>query len=268
MRRAFGRHIRNFVPGDSDVAWCPVDAQEEIGVSPLCARQSSMEDIPNVVSDSWFYAPRRFDSGPPTFRRPTPNLVAAPNRTPFTRFTTPSTHNTPDAPTFPSMSEPSENSVTLADSPSAFSLASSLEKVTRTSTGPTHSASLLAEPTILDAGCGSADWFVSFRIPSPTEGAIEMAVIHAEAHVVGVDLSHSFYERAPANFQFVQMDVTEGLPPCRDAGGYDVIHARSLTRHLKNPADFLQMAYSALKPATLDFPLTFILIISRTQATR
>ncbi|KAJ7137914.1 S-adenosyl-L-methionine-dependent methyltransferase [Mycena epipterygia] len=95
------------------------------------------------------------------------------------------------------------------------------------------------QPTILDAGCGSADW------------AIEMAETYPDAHVVGVDLSRSFYQRPPANFEFVQMDITEGLPPCRDPDGYAIIHARSLTGHLKDPAAFMRTVYTALKPGGL-----------------
>ncbi|KAJ7436213.1 S-adenosyl-L-methionine-dependent methyltransferase [Mycena latifolia] len=95
------------------------------------------------------------------------------------------------------------------------------------------------QPTILDAGCGSADW------------AIQMAALYPEVHVIGVDLSRSFHERPPANFQFVQMDITENLPPCRSPDGYAVIHARSVTGHLKNPGAFIAAAYAALRPGGL-----------------
>ncbi|KAJ7706899.1 S-adenosyl-L-methionine-dependent methyltransferase [Mycena rosella] len=97
----------------------------------------------------------------------------------------------------------------------------------------------LPDSTIIDAGCGSADW------------AIEMAEMYPAAHVVGIDLSHNFYEQSPANFQFIKMDITKGLPPCRSADGYAIIHARSFTGHLRDPAAFMQTAYAALRPGGL-----------------
>ncbi|KAF8205519.1 hypothetical protein K438DRAFT_1817976, partial [Mycena galopus ATCC 62051] len=70
------------------------------------------------------------------------------------------------------------------------------------------------QPTILDAGC-------------PRDGGP-----FPNAHVVGVDLSRNFQERTSTNFEFIQMDLTKGLPVCtRQPAGYDLIHARSLHSH-------------------------------------
>ncbi|KAJ7286477.1 hypothetical protein C8J57DRAFT_1287754 [Mycena rebaudengoi] len=74
--------------------------------------------------------------------------------------------------------------------------------------------------------------------------AIEMAELYPNAHVVGVDLAR--------NFQlFIQMDITKGLPPCRNPAGYDIIHARCLTAH--TPQALLRLIYDALRPGGLLF---------------
>ncbi|KAJ7137888.1 S-adenosyl-L-methionine-dependent methyltransferase [Mycena epipterygia] len=114
------------------------------------------------------------------------------------------------------------------------------------------------QPTILDAGCGSGDW------------AFEMAEKYPGAHVVGVDLSCSFHQRPPANFEFVQMDITEGLPPCRDPDGYAIIHARSFTGHLRDPAAFIKRVYIALKHGSFEFfhPTSGLLILGDGVARR
>ncbi|KAJ7633072.1 S-adenosyl-L-methionine-dependent methyltransferase [Roridomyces roridus] len=76
---------------------------------------------------------------------------------------------------------------------------------------------------ILDAGCGSAIW---------------------AAHVVGVDLARNFQQDPPVNYEFIQMDMSNGLP----LGGYDLIHARLLLHQIKDPRAFLRHAHAALKP--------------------
>ncbi|KAJ6622897.1 S-adenosyl-L-methionine-dependent methyltransferase [Mycena sp. CBHHK59/15] len=92
---------------------------------------------------------------------------------------------------------------------------------------------------VLDVGCGSARW------------AIDMAEMYPHAQVIGVDLARNFQRFPPSNFEFIQMDITQGLPACPVPGGYDLIHARSLTGHLKDPAAFLRVVYNALKPGGL-----------------
>ncbi|KAJ7772947.1 S-adenosyl-L-methionine-dependent methyltransferase [Mycena maculata] len=91
------------------------------------------------------------------------------------------------------------------------------------------------QSTILDAGCGPAIW------------SIEMAQMYPGVHVVGVDLARNFHERPPSNFEFIQMDLSPGLPPCRNTRGYDLIHARSLVGHLKDPKAFIRQAHGALR---------------------
>ncbi|KAJ7792452.1 hypothetical protein B0H14DRAFT_2931033 [Mycena olivaceomarginata] len=82
-------------------------------------------------------------------------------------------------------------------------------------------------PIILDAGCGSA----------------------ACAHVVGVDLACVsllvvlWLLYAP--FRFIQTDLSEGLPACRDPAGYDLIPC---PLPLKDPAAFMRHVENALKP--------------------
>ncbi|KAJ6622905.1 S-adenosyl-L-methionine-dependent methyltransferase [Mycena sp. CBHHK59/15] len=92
---------------------------------------------------------------------------------------------------------------------------------------------------ILDVGCGSGIW------------AIEMAEAFPHAQVIGVDLASDVKLPAPPNFRFVQMDITLDLPPSLNEVGYDIIHARCVTGHLKDPATFVQMAHKALKPGGL-----------------
>ncbi|KAJ7137906.1 S-adenosyl-L-methionine-dependent methyltransferase [Mycena epipterygia] len=92
-------------------------------------------------------------------------------------------------------------------------------------------------PSIMDVGCGSGIW------------AIEMAEKYPNARVVGVDLAANVNLAHPKNFEFVRMDLTVGLPPVD--GGYDIIHARCLTGHLKDPAAFVRSAYEFLKPGGL-----------------
>ncbi|KAJ7850420.1 hypothetical protein B0H14DRAFT_3866608 [Mycena olivaceomarginata] len=53
-----------------------------------------------------------------------------------------------------------------------------------------------SEPTILDAGCGSAIW------------PVEMAKLYPNAHVVGADLSRNFQENPPWNFECVSSLVS------------------------------------------------------------
>jgi len=96
-----------------------------------------------------------------------------------------------------------------------------------------------SEPTILDAGCGSASW------------PIEMAKLYPNAHVVGADLARNFQEDPLSNFEFIQMDLSGGLPASRDPAGYDLIHARSFHSHLKDPAAFIRHVDAALKPGGL-----------------
>ncbi|KAJ7137901.1 S-adenosyl-L-methionine-dependent methyltransferase [Mycena epipterygia] len=92
-------------------------------------------------------------------------------------------------------------------------------------------------PTIMDVGCGTGIW------------AIEMAEKYPNARVVGVDIAANVSLAHPKNFEFVRMDLTVGLPPVD--GGYDIIHARCLTGHLKDPAAFVRSAYEFLKPGGL-----------------
>ncbi|KAJ7137904.1 S-adenosyl-L-methionine-dependent methyltransferase [Mycena epipterygia] len=92
-------------------------------------------------------------------------------------------------------------------------------------------------PAIMDVGCGSGIW------------AIEMAEKYPNARVVGVDNAANVNLARPKNFEFVRMDLTVGLPPVD--GGYDIIHARCLTGHLKDPAAFVRSVYEFLKPGGL-----------------
>ncbi|KAJ7137905.1 S-adenosyl-L-methionine-dependent methyltransferase [Mycena epipterygia] len=92
-------------------------------------------------------------------------------------------------------------------------------------------------PVIMDAGCGSGIW------------AIEMAEKYPNARVVGVDNTANVNLACPKNFEFVRMDLNVGLPPVD--GGYDIIHARCLTGHLKDPAAFVCSVYEFLKPSGL-----------------
>ncbi|KAJ6526269.1 S-adenosyl-L-methionine-dependent methyltransferase [Mycena vulgaris] len=94
-----------------------------------------------------------------------------------------------------------------------------------------------SSPAIMDVGCGSGIW------------AIEMAEKYPNARVVGVDIASKVTLPSPENFHFVQMDLTVDLPPVE--GGYDIIHARCVTGHLKNAAAFVRSAYELLKPGGL-----------------
>ncbi|KAF7363997.1 S-adenosyl-L-methionine-dependent methyltransferase [Mycena sanguinolenta] len=94
-------------------------------------------------------------------------------------------------------------------------------------------------PTILDAGCGSANW------------CIEMAELYPNAHIIGADLARNVQQGTPTNFQFIQTDLSEGLPACGDPVGYDLIHSRSFHGHLKDPLAFLHHVDTALKPGGL-----------------
>ncbi|KAF8205526.1 S-adenosyl-L-methionine-dependent methyltransferase [Mycena galopus ATCC 62051] len=94
-------------------------------------------------------------------------------------------------------------------------------------------------PTVLDVGCGSGSW------------AMEMANLHPRTEILGVDLAvdSSLQVEAPPNVYFKQLDITQGCPPTD--GGYNIIHARAVTGHLKDPELFVQAAYAELKPRGL-----------------
>ncbi|KAF8205521.1 hypothetical protein K438DRAFT_1931879 [Mycena galopus ATCC 62051] len=53
--------------------------------------------------------------------------------------------------------------------------------------------------------------------------------------------------RTTANFEFMQTDLSEGLPACRDATGYDLNHARTLHGHLKDPVAFIRHVDAVLR---------------------
>ncbi|KAJ6501919.1 hypothetical protein C8R45DRAFT_924398 [Mycena sanguinolenta] len=92
-------------------------------------------------------------------------------------------------------------------------------------------------PTILDAGCGSANW------------CIEMAELYPNTHVIGADLARN------ADSDKFPTDLALGLPACRDPVGYDLIHSRSFHSHasfqLKDPLAFMYAVVAALKPGGL-----------------
>ncbi|KAJ7633073.1 S-adenosyl-L-methionine-dependent methyltransferase [Roridomyces roridus] len=92
------------------------------------------------------------------------------------------------------------------------------------------------EATALDAGCGSAIW------------CIEMAQMYPQTHVVGVDLAKNFQQHPPANFESIQADMSNGIAPCKNSGGYDLIHVRSVIYHMKDSEAFLRNVHSVLKP--------------------
>ncbi|KAJ6501930.1 S-adenosyl-L-methionine-dependent methyltransferase [Mycena sanguinolenta] len=92
-------------------------------------------------------------------------------------------------------------------------------------------------PAVLDVGCGTGSW------------AIEMGTLYPQAQILGVDLVIKPDLHAPSNVQFKQLDITQGVPSTD--GGYDIIHARVVTGHLKDPIAFVQAAYAQLAPGGL-----------------
>ncbi|KAF7363998.1 S-adenosyl-L-methionine-dependent methyltransferase [Mycena sanguinolenta] len=78
-----------------------------------------------------------------------------------------------------------------------------------------------------------------------------MAELYPNAHVIGADLAQNVQQGTPTNFQFIQTDLSEGLPACGDPVGYDLIHSRSFHSHLKDPLAFLYHVDAALKPGGL-----------------
>ncbi|KAF8205530.1 S-adenosyl-L-methionine-dependent methyltransferase [Mycena galopus ATCC 62051] len=94
-------------------------------------------------------------------------------------------------------------------------------------------------PSVLDVGSGSGSW------------AIEMGNIYLQARILGVDLviDSRPQVQVPPNVHFKQLDITQGFPSID--GGYDIIQARVVTGHLKDPESFVQAAYAELKPGGL-----------------
>ncbi|KAF7337867.1 S-adenosyl-L-methionine-dependent methyltransferase [Mycena venus] len=92
-------------------------------------------------------------------------------------------------------------------------------------------------PTVLDVGCGSGSW------------AIEMGSVYPQAQILGVDLAIGRSLHVPPNAQFKQLDITQEFPSTDE--GYNIIHARVVTGHLKDPTAFVHAACTELKPGGL-----------------
>jgi len=65
---------------------------------------------------------------------------------------------------------------------------------------------------IVDVGTGSGKWVA------------EVALQHTTAHVIGIDISPVQRASAPANAEFIVMDLTQGLR--FDSGMTDLVQSR------------------------------------------
>lgn len=92
----------------------------------------------------------------------------------------------------------------------------------------------IEEPHILDVGSGSGAW------------AVDMAQLHPNSRILGIDLTESRPDYVPANCSFITKDVTTGLNEYE--GKFDIVHTRCVVGHILDAAAVFRTIGKCLKP--------------------
>jgi len=90
------------------------------------------------------------------------------------------------------------------------------------------------QPAILDVGSGSGAW------------AVDMARLHPNTTILGIDLSESRPDDIPENCRFITKDATTGLDEY--AGKFDIVHTRCVVGHILDAAAVFRTIGKCLKP--------------------